>query len=459
MSSSGWGGSGKGPQGEPWQNGAGQNSGPHGGQPQWGQQPGGQPQPGAQQPAWGQQPGGQPQPGQPQPGPSQPGSPAGPGFGSPSGPAGPGGSQGSGWGPGSPQGPGQPPNLWGPGSPQDPNALGSLQAAPQRKRPWVAITIALACVIVLLLVVGGGITYLIVRQGGDSPVATGTPPETSTTDASESPSESPSATPEEAEPNEFEVVVPYDPPTGSADELWEVMETNPLTSGTLPTLSECELPATPIDASPEELQAVLDAASTCLNQVWSTASSDRNLPWTSPKIVVYEHPDIPKDATCDSNFSADFPRMCNLDSTLYWPIGYGIANDLSDPANVPGAYLWDLSYIYTNTVSWNSSLTVYYGTLRDTLEGSDDERFNEAWQRFTLQRECLASAAAMQVPTAAEPAPELREKLSDPGTWQEGTPPQSVTPENRAAWIERGFDSGGDLSQCNAWVADADQVA
>lgn len=448
MSSSGWGGSGNGPQGDPWQNGAPQNhdapqnGSPHGQQPQWGQQPGGQqpggPQQGGQQPPWGQPPSGPPQPGSP---------------------AGPGGSQGSGWGSGSPQGPGQPPNLWGPGSPQDPHALGSLQAAPQRKRPWIAITIALTCVIALLLVVGGGITYLIVRQSGDSPVATDSPPETSTTETSEPPSESPTPTPEEAETSEFEVVVPYDPPTGSADELWEVMETNPLTSGTLPALSECELPATPVDANAEELQAVLDAASTCLNQVWSTASSDRDLPWTSPKIVVYEHPDIPKDAVCDSNFSADFPRMCNLDSTIYWPIGYGIANDLSDPANVPGAYLWDLAFIYTNTASWNSSLTVYYGTLRDTLEGKDEERFNDAWRRFMLQRECLASATAMQVPSAAEPAPELRDKLTDPGTWQEGTPPQSVTPENRAAWIERGFDSGGDLSQCNAWVADADQVA
>ncbi|MDN5900340.1 MAG: hypothetical protein L0H74_09765 [Brachybacterium sp.] len=314
----------------------------------------------------------------------------------------------------------------------------------------------------LLLVVGGGITFLILRQGDDTPIATDTPSvsTTSPTDP-ESPSET-ETTPEEettpVEEDDFQVVSPMDPPTGTADELWAVLEDSPLTQGSLPTLAECELPATPVEPSVEELQAVLDAASGCLNQMWATASSDRDLPWVSPTVVVYTHPDVPADAGCDSHFAADFPRMCNLDSTIYWPVGYGIGTDLSDAADVPGAYLWDLAYIFTNTVGWNSSVDFYYLTMREQLETTDEERYVEAWRRNSLQDQCMTAAMSMQVPTAAEPSATLREGLLDPSRWSEGDPPETIRSEIRVNWIERGFDSGGDLSACNTWTADLDQV-
>lgn len=489
MSSSGWGSPGNGPHGEPWQNGHGQGGWADGQQPHHGQ-----PQPGSGQP---HPEGGQPQPhvGQPQPGspygtpppapwqspPSapqppagqNPGGPAGPGYGAPAGPQ-PGGPQGSGWGPGGPaafggpQGPGGPHGPGGPtgpggpagpGGPTGPGGPGGFAPPPQRKRPWALITVALTCVLAMLLVVGGGITYLVLRQGGDeTQIATDEPSETTpaaTTAATPSEEET---TPEQSETSGFEVVAPYDPPTGSADELWSVMEDNPLTEGSLPELSTCELPETPVEPSVEELQAVLDASSTCLNQIWATASSDRGLPWVSPEVVVYSHPDIPPESSCDSNFSADFPRMCNLDSTVYWPVGYGTALDFNDPADVPGTYLWDLAYLYVNPVTWNSSLAIYYLTLRDELETTDEERFDEAWRRDNLQSQCLASATAMQVPSEAEPTPVLRDALTDPSNWSEGDPPRNIRPETRATWIERGFEAEGDLSVCNTWVADAEQV-
>src|SRR5699024_1426733 len=81
------------------------------------------------------------------------GAPQAPGYGAPQ-------AQGYGtpWGSGSPQGPsgpGIPPGSGGPGQP------------PQRKRPWLLIGVAMACVLALLLVVGGGITFLVLRQGED----------------------------------------------------------------------------------------------------------------------------------------------------------------------------------------------------------------------------------------------------------------------------------------------------
>ena len=438
MSNAGWGGPGNGPQGEAWQNGAPQNGAPQGGAPQGGAPQSSQPQPGG-----GQHPGGPPQPG---PGYGFPAHPGHSGPQAPGSPHGPHGSHGP-HGPHGQQGPGQPQGPGGPGG------SGHFGQQPPRRRPWALIAVALGCVLAMVLVVGGGITYLVLsRDGDDSAITADAPADSPTSGAVESPTPAEASTP-------FEVVGPYDPPTGPVDELWQVMSDNPLTEGTLPTLGTCDLPATPVEPSVEELQAVLTAASTCLNQLWATTSSDRDLPWLSPKVVVYTHPDVPAEAVCDSQFSADAPRMCNLDSTIYWPVGYGTASDLTDPANVPGAYLWDLAYTYTNTASWNSSLTVYYVTMRDELETTDPERFDEAWRRFTLQRLCLASAASMQFPTDAEPTPAVREMLTDPGNWSEGEPPENISPESRSLWIERGFTAQGDLSVCNSWVADLEQVS
>src|SRR5699024_2720683 len=119
----------------------------------------------------------------------------------------------------------------------------------------------------------------------------------------------------------------------------------------------------------------------------------------SPEVVVYTHPDIPAESSCTTSFEPDFPRMCNLDNTIYWPVGYGTALDLTDPANVPGTYLWDLAYLYTNAPTWQSSVGLYYGHLRTLPEESgDQELLDESWRRYNLQLQCLASASSMQVP-------------------------------------------------------------
>lgn len=441
MSSSGWGGPG-GPQ-------QGGQPGPQGGQSgQSGSQGGGQ----WQQP-WQQQP----EPWQPQgsgqgaPQSTGYGAPQGNGYGSPQG-GGFGGPQGPGYG--GPQGPG------GPGVPQ-----GQPPQPPQKKRPWALLAVAASCVVVLILVVGGGVAFLALRSGepaagGDPSTATTEPPtETGTTNPPETTSPTEATSTPEDEGSGFTVISQIDVPPGDADDLWAIMADNPLSAGKLPDVGSCELPATPSEPTKQQQQAVLDAATTCLNQVWATASSDRELPWVSPTVVVYTHPDIPSDSPCESNFSADQPRMCNLNSTIYWPEGYGTGVGIQDEAAIPGAYLFDLAYMYTQAASWNSSLGTYYTTLADQLEGTDEERGIEAWRRYNLQWQCIAAASTMQMPSSAEPTSELRDALTDPTSWTEGTPPRTISPEARVRWLEAGFGSGGDLTTCNTWTADADQVA
>lgn len=487
MSNSGWSGPGNGPQGGPWQNGRSQNGQPQGGEQQgWGPQGGGQlqgtpqswdpqggalngsPQNGAPQ-GWGPQGGqrqGDTQGWGPQGGQHGSASPA-PWQGQPS-PA-------QGAGSGGPQGPyGGGPQAPGPGAPHTP-AFGAAQGTggafpaqqqPIAKRPWVLIGVALSCVLALLLVVGGGITFLLLSQGDDdAPVASDTPSETEsgtdtpTETGTGEETEQESTTPEEAEESGFEVISPLDTPPGDADDMLAILQDNPLTEGTLPSVASCDLPETPVEPSTEELQAVLDAASLCLNQVWSTASSDRGLPWSSPSVEVYKHPDVPSDSPCEDHYSADSPRMCNLNSTLYWPEGSGSGSEFKDAANVPAAYLWDLAVTYSEAVNWNSSVAFYYVTMNNQLdEEGETERRDESIRRHGLQMICLGSAASMQVPSAAEPSPAVRDALTDPAAWPEADGETSVTPEARTRWIEAGFESGGDLSKCNTWEAEVDQV-
>ena len=47
----------------------------------------------------------------------------------------------------------------------------------------------------------------------------------------------------------------------------------------------------------------------------------------------------------------------------------------------------------------------------------------------------------------------LRDALTDPTSWTEGTPPRTISPEARVRWLEAGFGSGGDLTTCNTWTA------
>ena len=365
---------------------------------------------------------------------------------------------------GGPGGPGGPNGPGGPGGPNGPGGPGGFGPSPAPKRPWALILVALGCIGVLVLMVGGGLTFLALNSGGEE--TTAAPPEGQTSET-QPPSDTPTETatettePENTEPegSGFEVLSPIDVPRGDADDLWAIMEDNPLTEGSLPAVGSCELPKTPVDHSEEELQDVLTAAGECLNGVWSTASSDRGLPWHSPTIEVYTWPDAPDASSCDTDsFEEDFPRVCNLDHTIYWPVGYGTGAEQSDASFVATSYLWDLSYMYMLSLVWNSSLTAYFSTLSELVE-DDEDLHAEVWRRYNLQMQCLSSAASMRVPEQARPAQEFSNSLLEESNWTAGTPPRSIEPASRVHWLSQGFGADGDISVCNTWSAPADQVA
>lgn len=426
-----------------------------------GHNPYAQPHPGGQSGTFGGQPPGgghaTQHPSYQQPGhtPQQP--PPG-GHGGHGGPHGPG-------GPGGPHGPGGPGSPGGPGGPHVPGGPGGFEPGPAPKRPWALIAVALGCIGALVLMVGGGLAFLALNSGGEETTAA---PAEGQTSESEPPPETPTETsePESTEPETtepeasgFEVISPIDVPPGDSDDLWAIMEDNPLTEGSLPAIGSCELPQTPVDHSEEELQEVLTAAGECLNGVWSTASSDRGLPWHSPTVEVYTWPDAPGTSSCDTDsFEEDFPRVCNLDQTIYWPAGYGTGAEQSDESFVATSYLWDLSYMYMLSLVWNSSLVAYFSTLSELVE-DDEDLHAEVWRRYNLQMQCLSAAASMRVPEQARPAQELRDALLEESNWDAGTPPRSIEPASRVHWLSQGFGADGDISACNTWSAPADQVA
>ncbi|MGY5765374.1 hypothetical protein ACXET9_09235 [Brachybacterium sp. DNPG3] len=372
------------------------------------------------------------------------------GFAGPGGGYGGGGCGGGGYGgAGSPGGPGSP---YPPFGPQGPSP---------RRRPWAIAAVAAGCAVVLVLVLGLGVgAYVLLgRDGqGSAAPASDTPSSEDPDTPSPDPITTPSDDPDEPTPT-FEVVSPIDELPGTAEELREVLATSPFTTGRFTTIPSCELPTTPTDPTVEEVQATLSAAGHCLDKVWANVSSDRDLPWTSPTIVVYEWPDVPASACDADSFDADYPRVCNLDSTIYWPFGYGLtpllAEDdrFADDAEVSTSYLWDLSYIYMTVVNWNSSLGTYYQNLLVKL-GDDTDAQDDAWRRYSLQATCLASAAILEVPEAQRPAQHVLDILEDPETWND----TAVTAEARARWITAGFESDGDLAACNTWEAPDDQV-
>lgn len=360
------------------------------------------------------------------------------------------------------------------GHPQQHGAPPQQGGSPQRggppqqgpKRPWGMIAVAFGCVAVLFLtvVVGIGI-FALTRDSGADVVATPTDDpsdaqtgsEPATEDPSSTGTEEPSAT--ESEAPEWEALTPLDEPSGDVEDILATLEAGPLTQNSMFSPSECTLPETPVDPTVEQLQASLDAAAGCLNQVWASTSSDRGLPWSSPTITVFTWPDIPSTACEHDTFDEGNPRMCNLDNTLYWPLEtVGTSSLVEDPANMNSALVWDLSFIYMSAVWWNSGSGIYVGALRDQLAG-DEEALADIERRNSLQRECIATMAAASLPAEVQPTEAYRAYLTSEDSWTQDEDANNPSAAARAHWLAAGLDSGGDMASCNTWAAEADLVA
>ena len=329
-------------------------------------------------------------------------------------------------------------------SPAPPGAPPGIDATGPRRRGLLVPAIAFGCALLLLLGVGGGLTAVWLGDRDAEP-----------TTAAESSSSS-----AQAEPGVWQPLEEGQEPTGTADDLEQVLAENPLQEATLQAPTGCELPPTDGGAlAPEELTGYLEAGADCLESSWGEALGAVGVDFTGPDVVVYTVDALPEDSACDpARFSEATPVVCQADNTLYWPAAWDPGFSNTDAEEVPQLYMWHLSYSYALFAMSAVSLDDYFGTLLISL-AEEPERAEESQRRYALQVSCLASAAVYRMPEGIRPAGRVEGFVTSVDAQAAPATAGEPSAEARAVWVGQGKDSEGVLRSCDTWSAAPDAVA
>lgn len=329
-------------------------------------------------------------------------------------------------------------------SPAPPGAPPGIDATGPRRRGLLVPAIAFGCALLLLLGVGGGLTAVWL---GDR-------------DAEPTPAAESSSSSGQAEPGVWQPLEEGQEPTGTADDLEQVLAENPLQEATLQAPTGCELPPTDGGAlAPEELAGYLEAGADCLESSWGEALGAVGVDFTGPDVVVYTVDALPEDSACDpARFSEATPVVCQADNTLYWSAAWDPGFSNTDAKEVPQLYMWHLSYSYALFAMSAVSLDDYFGTLLISL-AEEPERAEESQRRYALQVSCLASAAVYRMPEGIRPAGRVEGFVTSVDAQAAPATAGEPSAEARAVWVGQGKDSEGVLRSCDTWSAAPDAVA
>lgn len=329
-------------------------------------------------------------------------------------------------------------------SPAPPGAPPGIDATGPRRRGLLVPAIAFGCALLLLLGVGGGLTAVWL---GDR-------------DAEPTPAAESSSSSGQAEPGVWQPLEEGQEPTGTADDLEQVLAENPLQEATLQAPTGCELPPTDGGAlAPEELAGYLEAGADCLESSWGEALGAVGVDFTGPDVVVYTVDALPEDSACDpARFSEATPVVCQADNTLYWPAAWDPGFSNTDAEEVPQLYMWHLSYSYALFAMSAVSLDDYFGTLLISL-AEEPERAEESQRRYALQVSCIASAAVYRMPEGIRPAGRVEGFVTSVDAQAAPATAGEPSAEARAVWVGQGKDSEGVLRSCDTWSAAPDAVA
>ena len=329
-------------------------------------------------------------------------------------------------------------------SPAPPGAPPGIDATGPRRRGLLVPAIAFGCALLLLLGVGGGLTAVWL---GDR-------------DAEPTPAAESSSSSAQAEPGVWQPLEEGQEPTGTADDLEQVLAENPLQEATLQAPTGCELPPTDGGAlAPEELTGYLEAGADCLESSWGEALGAVGVDFTGPDVVVYTVDALPEDSACDpARFSEATPVVCQADNTLYWPAAWDPGFSNTDAEEVPQLYMWHLSYSYALFAMSAVSLDDYFGTLLISL-AEEPERAEESQRRYALQVSCIASATVYRMPEGIRPAGRVEGFVTSVDAQAAPATAGEPSAEARAVWVGQGKDSEGVLRSCDTWSAAPDAVA
>ena len=329
-------------------------------------------------------------------------------------------------------------------SPAPPGAPPGIDATGPRRRGLLVPAIAFGCALLLLLGVGGGLTAVWL---GDR-------------DAEPTPAAESSSSSGQAEPGVWQPLEEGQEPTGTADDLEQVLAENPLQEATLQAPADCELPPTDGGAlPPEELTGYLETGADCLESSWGEALAAAGVDFTGPEVVVYTVDALPEDSACDPvRFSEATPVVCQADNTLYWPAAWDPGFSNTDAKEVPQLYMWHLSYSYALFAMSAVSLDDYFGTLLISL-AEEPERAEESQRRYALQVSCIASATVYRMPEGIRPAGRVEGFVTSVDAQAAPATAGEPSAEARAVWVGQGKDSEGVLRSCDTWSAAPDAVA
>ena len=329
-------------------------------------------------------------------------------------------------------------------SPAPPGAPPGIDATGPRRRGLLVPAIAFGCALLLLLGVGGGLTAVWL---GDR-------------DAEPTPAAESSSSSGQAKPGVWQPLEEGQEPTGTADDLEQVLAENPLQEATLQAPTGCELPPTDGGAlAPEELAGYLEAGADCLESSWGEALGAVGVDFTGPDVVAYTVDALPEDSACDpARFSEATPVVCQADNTLYWPAAWDPGFSNTDAEEVPQLYMWHLSYSYALFAMSAVSLDDYFGTLLISL-AEEPERAEESQRRYALQVSCIASATVYRMPEGIRPAGRVEGFVTSVDAQAAPATAGEPSAEARAVWVGQGKDSEGVLRSCDTWSAAPDAVA
>ncbi|GAA1594214.1 hypothetical protein GCM10009789_55360 [Kribbella sancticallisti] len=289
-------------------------------------------------------------------------------------------------------------------------------------------------VVLAVLVVGSGLTFVLSRGGDDKvPASSGTP----STSTSESPSGTPSPTPGQA-PSVDEIV--------TASKLYAVGPLSP---------TQCVEPKV-APSTFTTMRLYYNAILPCMNRTWLLAMKKADLPYRNPKVVVFNGP---VTTVCGpQNGTRAF--YCDQNESIYLPYALGAAYYKRNPISGRVWMMNTFAHEYGHHVQKLSG--IYAASMtRETEASTGNQKIAES-RRRDLQAACLGSAylgsAGPYIPIRGPLLATWRVLIANTG--DEYSRPRAHDRGSRVShnyWSLVGFNSKSP-NTCNTFVAAPDLV-
>ncbi|WP_269112335.1 neutral zinc metallopeptidase [Lentzea aerocolonigenes] len=219
-------------------------------------------------------------------------------------------------------------------------------------------------------------------------------------------------------------------------------------------INGCPLPA--MDYSPQGQDTFLRAALPCIESMWKPALAAANLPYQPVELhIVTEQMQYP----CGTVRPDSTARYCQ--GGIYWTANAYAAERNPNNPNHPGKYLGQLAHEYGHHIQWLTGMLKASDRAQYDAGGWDTPKGLDLNRRMELQATCFGGMSLAPLSHGAIPIDVIRVGLTDAGNrgdYDIYPTKDHGTPENNAAWVDRGYRSNK-ASECNTWAADAGSVS